>query len=208
VSAIELRQTSVRTEVAIPLQSNVTPDFITFNGLPHEAEHFALRFTGVQPGIPPLVRIHSECITGDLFRSLRCDCGAQLQEAITLLKRAGGFLLYLRQEGRGVGLYNKLDAYRLQEQGLDTYAANRRLSLPEDARDYACAANMLKALNVRRVRLLSNSPSKAEQLMRNGIEIVEIVPTGTFVNQHNREYLSAKVEIMGHGLSLARHDGR
>ena len=184
--------------VSIPLQDGTPAVFIAFEGFERHAEHFAIRFEGVLPGSVPLVRLHSECITGDLFGSQRCDCGAQLRQAQELLKREGGWLLYLRQEGRGIGLFSKLAAYRLQDQGLDTYAANRALKLPEDDRDYAPAAAMLKALDCARIRLLSNNPDKANQLERYGIEVVERLPTGTFMTEHNESYLRTKVEQSGH----------
>lgn len=193
---------SVRAEVVVPLNAGVQPHFVTFHGFPDHEEHFALRFAGCDHEDAPLVRVHSECITGDLFGSLRCDCGAQLNEAMDLLAANGGYLIYLRQEGRGIGLYNKLDAYLLQEQGLDTYAANRHLKLPDDARDYGCAASMLKAMGVSRIRLLSNNPAKAQQLAVHGIQIAEVVPTKTFINPHNQSYLTAKACLTGHSLLL------
>src|SRR5215207_3598158 len=141
-------------------------------------EHVAL-FTGFEPGTlnekePLLVRLHSECLTGDVFGSLRCDCGEQLEESMRLLREQGrGVLLYLRQEGRGVGLANKISAYALQEQGLDTVQANLALGLPKDARDYRVAAEMLLDLGVRRTVVLTNNPAKIEDLRRYGIEVVE-----------------------------------
>ncbi len=201
---LPISQVSIRAIVPIPLPIGVTPDFVSFHGFAANSEHFAICFKGTDdPSLPPLVRVHSECITGDLFGSLRCDCGEQLNEAMRLLALHGGYLLYLRQEGRGIGLYNKLDAYHLQAQGMDTYAANRYLKLPEDGRDYACASEMLRALEVTRIRLLSNNPRKAEQLARYGIEIAESVQTGTYLNQHNQHYLSTKVNQTGHKLRLS-----
>ena len=156
-----------------------------------------------RPRGTPLVRVHSECLTGDVLGSERCDCGPQLREALERIDREGGFLLYLRQEGRGIGLYAKLEAYRLQDAGLDTYAANRALGHPEDGRDYTVAAQMLAALGVRRVRLLSNNPDKADQLERLGVTVVEHVPTGVHLTAANRGYLAAKVRHRSHGLDLA-----
>lgn len=202
MNAIPSHGVSIRTVVSIPLGNCGTPDFATFNGFASNCEHFAICFARKDPSAPPLVRVHSECITGDLFGSLRCDCGEQLNEAMQLMAGAGGYLLYLRQEGRGIGLYNKLDAYHLQSQGLDTYEANRYLNLPEDGRDYACAVDMLNALGVRRIRLLSNNPGKSKQLASLGIEIVETLKTGTYVNQHNKEYLRAKANQTSHTLLL------
>jgi len=150
----------------------------------------------------PLVRMHSECTTGDLFGSLRCDCGPQLHQSTAMLKAHGGILIYLRQEGRGIGLAAKLEAYKLQDLGLDTYAANRALSQPADARDYTCGAAMLRALDVSQVRLISNNPDKAEQLERHGIRVAQRIATATFLNPFNHGYLAAKAHLTGHTLSL------
>jgi len=146
--------------------------------------------------------VHSECLTGDLFGSLRCDCGRQLQEATERLMREGGLLLYLRQEGRGIGLYRKLEAYKLQDAGFDTYEANRLLNLPEDGRNFQCAAQMLGALGVERVRLLSNNPDKSNALRQYGIDVVDVVNTGVYANKHNLAYLTAKREQHHHALRV------
>ena len=153
-------------------------------------------------GQGPLVRLHSECLTGDVFGSERCDCGPQLREAVEQIAAAGGFLLYLRQEGRGIGLYAKLDAYALQDAGLDTYEANLALGHGEDEREYAAAAQMLGALGVTRVRLLSNNPDKAAQLTALGIDVTEQLPTGVHLSQANHRYLTAKRDHTGHTLDL------
>jgi GTP cyclohydrolase II len=150
----------------------------------------------------PLVRPHSECLTGDVFGSERCDCGPQLREAVQRIADTGGYLLYLRQEGRGIGLYAKLDAYALQDGGLDTYEANVALGRGEDERDYTAAAQMLHALGADRVRLLTNNPDKAAQLTAHGITVAERVPTGVHVSSSNVRYLRAKVEHTGHTLAL------
>lgn len=199
---------TIRSEVPMPLESgSVSAEFISFHGFTNRIEHFAMRFRNPAAQGAPLVRVHSECITGDLFGSLRCDCGQQLREAIDLLDCFGGYLLYLRQEGRGIGLYNKLDAYLLQDRGLDTFAANRALDLPDDARDFGCAAAMLRALGAIRISLMTNNPAKADQLKDHGIEVVHIVPTGTHLTAHNRDYLTAKAVLGGHALSLANVHG-
>lgn len=191
---------TVRRVVRIPIRVGqqgtwLGADVVTFGGLVDGLEHLALVFPGWR-GIP-LVRLHSECLTGDVFGSARCDCGPQLHEAVGAM-RDGGVILYLRQEGRGIGLYNKLDAYRLQDAGMDTFRANRELDFADDSRDYTCAAQMLSALAIGSIRLLSNNPDKAEQLRRNGVDVVERVPTGVYVNEANRGYLRAKAEIAGH----------
>lgn len=151
-------------------------------------------------GVNPLVRIHSECITGDLFGSLRCDCGAQLRAAILMMQEeGGGILIYLRQEGRGIGLLNKLRAYKLQDQGLDTLDANRALGLPVDARDYSSAASILKDYyGITAIRLITNNPAKLRKLEEQGILVSERIPTLVAINQHNKNYLRAKAERLGH----------
>jgi GTP cyclohydrolase II len=186
---------TARTPVTIPLgPAGIPAEFVGFDGL-DGLEHVAIRFAGrsPDPSRPLLVRLHSECLTGDIFSSARCDCGEQLHEAIGLLAEEGGILLYLRQEGRGIGLYAKLDAYRLQDQGIDTYEANRWLNLPEDARNYTIGARMLQALGINRIRLLTNNPDKVAQLTAAGIDVAEVRRTGVFVTVANRAYLEAKI---------------
>ena len=154
---------------------------------------------GAFAGRPPLVRLHSECLTGDVFGSLKCDCGPQLQEALRLIATAGGgILLYLRQEGRGIGLANKLRAYALQDRGLDTVEANRRLGFADDERGYGVAAAMLRSLGVEAVRLLTNNPAKVEGLEAAGIRVAERVPHHMPVNPHNADYLATKQAKSGH----------
>ncbi|MGX6601798.1 GTP cyclohydrolase II [Micromonosporaceae bacterium Da 78-11] len=195
---------SVRTRVTVPLRFPdgyaTTAEVFTFTGLADGKEHLALAFGGVSG--TPLVRMHSECLTGDVFGSERCDCGPQLREAAERITEAGGYLLYLRQEGRGIGLYAKLDAYALQDGGLDTYEANRALGHGDDERDYTAAGQMLAALNVDRVRLLTNNPDKSAQLRALGIEIAEVVPTRVHASAANVRYLQAKVEHTGHTIDL------
>lgn len=197
---------TVRAEVGVPLAlGNGVPldaRMVTFNGLLDGKEHLALRLGQPKPKEMPLVRLHSECLTGDLFGSARCDCGQQLSEALQLIARRGGVLLYLRQEGRGIGLYNKLDAYQLQDSGLDTYEANRALGLGDDLRDYASAAQMLRALGHTEVDLLTNNPDKVAQLRALGIGVRTVVRTGVFRTQHNSSYLSAKVSQTLHTIEL------
>jgi GTP cyclohydrolase II len=147
----------------------------------------------------PLVRIHSQCLTGDVFTSERCDCRAQLEFSLRkIAKEPSGVVLYLPQEGRGIGLLNKLKAYELQDGGLDTVEANQKLGFADDSRDYEFAAEALKALGIRRVRLLSNNPDKIAQLERAGIRVVERVPCRPRTSHHSKEYLKTKKRKMGH----------
>ncbi|WBO65343.1 GTP cyclohydrolase II [Streptomyces camelliae] len=196
-----------RSRVRVPLRFHdgysVDTELVTFHGLADGQEHVAVVLGDPAPGSVPLVRLHSECLTGDVFGSARCDCGPQLREAVERIAEHGGVLLYLRQEGRGIGLYNKLDAYALQDQGLDTYEANAALGLPEDARDYTAAAQMLAALGIGELDLLSNNPDKAEQLRTLGLAVRDRVPTGVFTTAHNVRYLRAKVLQTQHTLPLA-----
>ena len=193
---------TVRTEVNLPLRMadgyTSSARVITFHGLADGREHLAL---GLGDSMPtPLVRLHSECLTGDVFGSERCDCGPQLRESVERIAAAGGYLLYLHQEGRGIGLYDKIDAYALQDGGLDTYQANRALGHAEDERDYTVAGQMLAALGVRRLRLLTNNPDKARQLTALGLDVVEQVSTGVHVSAANLGYLVAKARHGEHEL--------
>jgi len=148
---------------------------------------------------PPLVRIHSQCLTGDVFHSLRCDCRQQLEMALAMIRELGaGILIYEQKEGRGIGLMAKLQAYELQDSGLDTVEANERLGFKADHRDFALPGEMLKALGVNRVRLLSNNPEKVEALQRAGVEVVERVPCEVEPSPHAEEYLKTKKEKLGH----------
>ena len=162
------------------------------------SEHAAV-IVGAPGGRPSLVRLHSECLTGDVFGSLKCDCGPQLRQALKLIAAEGaGVLLYLRDEGRGIGLANKIRAYQLQDRGLDTVDANRRLGFADDSRDYSLAAAMLRSLGIAQVRLLTNNPGKVEGLEGAGIEVVERVAHHMPVNSHNADYLAVKRERSGH----------
>ncbi len=197
---------SVRTQVEVPIRTadgfEAVGQVATFHGLHDGREHLAIQLGELREDVRPLVRMHSECLTGDVFGSTRCDCGPQLRESLELVSREGGWLLYLRQEGRDIGLYNKLDAYALQDEGHDTYEANRRLGFDDDQRDYRAAAQMLEALGVSQVRLLSNNPDKQAQLERHGIDVDRREPTGVFVSEHNERYLRAKVDHTGHAIVL------
>jgi GTP cyclohydrolase II len=203
----------VRTQLTLPLELgdgfSTTAQVFTFDGLADGREHLALGL-GDRVGAhlsdtrtdPPLVRLHSECLTGDVLGSQRCDCGPQLREGVARIAACGGYLLYLRQEGRGIGLYAKLEAYELQDAGLDTYEANVALGFEEDERDYGVAAQMLLALGERRVELLTNNPDKAEQLERHGVAVTERVPTGVHLSPANGPYLVAKAQRGAHSLDL------
>ena len=209
---------SIRQQVVIPLRfvdGYATPARVfTFDGLVDGLEHIALglgRYADMSqpstsPGPVPLIRPHSECLTGDVFGSQRCDCGAQLREAVERIAEAGGYLLYLRQEGRGIGLYRKVDAYLLQDAGLDTYEANLALGHAEDERDYTVAAQMLGALGVARLALLSNNPDKAAQLTRLGVTVTAQVPTELHLSATNAGYLETKARRGAH--TLLRDPGR
>jgi GTP cyclohydrolase II len=183
------------TRTVLPLEHYGSPEIVSFRGLPggDDKDHFALIFKS-RHGDPkdPLVRIHSECVTGDVLGSLRCDCGKQLEEALSRLSLEGGILIYLRQEGRGIGLDEKLRAYKLQDSGFDTYEANVRLGHQEDARSYALAAEILRGLEVPRIRLLTRNPDKVRQLRNAGIDVALQVKTGLHVNPRNEKYLQAK----------------
>jgi GTP cyclohydrolase II len=193
---------AIRTQVRVPLRfpdGYATTALVTsFRGLVDGREHLA--FACGSPTAVPLVRPHSECLTGDVFGSQRCDCGPQLREAVERITVAGGFLLYLRQEGRGIGLYDKLDAYALQDTGLDTYEANLALGHAPDERDYTVAAQMLRALGVSTLALLSNNPDKAAQLERLGVTVAERVATAMHLSEANAGYLSTKARNGHHGL--------
>jgi GTP cyclohydrolase II len=197
---------TVRTRVHIPLRFpddyQVDAEVVTFHGLVDGAEHVAVVLGDPIAAAVPLVRLHSECLTGDVFGSARCDCGPQLREAVERIATTGGVLLYLRQEGRGIGLYNKLDAYALQDEGLDTYEANLALGLPEDDRDYTAAAQMLTALGITELDLLTNNPDKAGQLRSRGISVARTVPTGVHTTPSNLRYLHAKVQHTHHTIAL------
>lgn len=203
---------TIRTQVKLPLRFAdgyaAHARVFSFDGLVDGREHLAFalgELTAPHPaddGRVPLIRPHSECLTGDVFGSQRCDCGPQLREAVERISEAGGYLLYLRQEGRGIGLYSKLEAYALQEAGVDTYDANVALGHEEDERSYVAAAQMLDALGVTRVALLSNNPDKARQLRSFGLTVVEQVPTGVFVSAANHRYLETKARRGRHTLEL------
>jgi GTP cyclohydrolase II len=207
-----LPKATIRTQVELPLRfaDGYTTDarVFSFDGLVDGREHLAFALGDRTVPHPagerrvPLIRPHSECLTGDVFGSERCDCGPQLREAVEWIAEAGGYLLYLRQEGRGIGLYSKLEAYALQDGGIDTYDANIALGHEVDERSYVAAAQMLDALGVSRIALLSNNPDKALQLRSCGVTVVEQVPTGVHLSAANHHYLETKARRGRHTLEL------
>ena len=191
---------TIATRARLPVDGAEDAEIVAFRSPDSSDEHVAL-LIGQPSGRPPLVRLHSECLTGDVFGSLKCDCGPQLHAAISAIAGEGwGILLYLRQEGRGIGLVNKLRAYRLQDQGFDTVDANTRLGFAVDARDFGVAARMLRLLGQERVRLLTNNPAKVAGLETAGIMVVERVPHALPANPHNAAYLATKRDRTGHQL--------
>ena len=191
-------EVEVVARARLPLEDMPDTQIVAFRASDDGRDHVGL-VIGAFAGKPPLVRLHSECLTGDVFGSLKCDCGPQLREALRIIGEAGGgILLYLRQEGRGIGLANKLRAYALQDRGLDTVEANQRLGFGDDERDYGHAAAMLRALGIDRVRLLTNNPNKVAGLEAAGIAVVERVAHHMPANPHNADYLATKRKKSGH----------
>jgi len=196
IAAHSLTQVS---EARVPLEGAENAKVVAFRPRDGGIEHLAIIVGDVDPAQPVLVRLHSECFTGDLVGSLRCDCGNQLRGAIGEMALAGsGILLYLAQEGRGIGLVNKLRAYQLQDAGFDTVDANLQLGFDSDERNYLPAAQMLRMLGVRRVRLMTNNPAKVDALGKCDIDVVERVPHIYPSNRHNDEYLRVKAKKSGH----------
>ncbi|HKR92586.1 GTP cyclohydrolase II [Novosphingobium sp.] len=199
----DTRRLQIASRARLPVAACEEAEIVAFRALDDLREHVAL-VIGVQDGDrPPLVRLHSECLTGDILGSLKCDCGPQLDAALrAMAQEAGkggwGVLLYLRQEGRGIGLVNKLRAYRLQDQGFDTVDANNRLGLPTEARDFPVAARMLELLGVHSIRLMTNNPAKVAALREVGVDVVERVPHRLPPNPHNVRYLKTKRDRTGH----------
>ncbi len=187
-------------EASLPMVAG-TFRAIAFRDTTTNEDHVALVKGSVAGGSPPLVRVHSECLTGDAFGSLRCDCGDQLAAATRRIEAEGrGVVLYMRQEGRGIGLANKLHAYQLQDDGLDTVEANRHLGFAVDLRDYGVGAQILRDLGLRELRLLTNNPKKTEGFRAYGLHVVEQIPLTVEPGEHNQRYLETKRQRMGHGV--------
>jgi 3,4-dihydroxy 2-butanone 4-phosphate synthase/GTP cyclohydrolase II len=181
-------------------------EFIAFRQTSNGLEHSALVKGSWSKDEPVLVRVHSSCFTGDIFGSLRCDCGPQLHKAMEVVEKEGkGVIIYLNQEGRGIGLLNKIKAYRLQDEGMDTVQANLKLGFGEDERDYGVGASIMRELGLGKVRLISNNPVKRAGLEGYGIHIVETIPLIIESNPHNKFYLETKAKKMGHNLTCYKH---
>jgi GTP cyclohydrolase II len=190
----------IASRARLPIAADAATEIVAFRSAEETVEHVAL-IIGASNGHPPLVRLHSECLTGDVFGSLKCDCGPQLDAALQRIAEEGwGVLLYLRQEGRGIGLVNKLRAYALQDQGFDTVDANLRLGFAVDARDFGAAARMLHLIGQDHIRLLTNNPAKVVGLQAAGIDVVERVAHRIAANPHNTHYLATKRDRTGHVL--------
>ncbi|MDR0218275.1 MAG: GTP cyclohydrolase II RibA [Enterobacteriaceae bacterium] len=197
-----MKTVKVRKNVIIPIENTSKETrFITFSGL--DDEHFAISIGELKIESPVLIRIHSECLTGDVFGSHRCDCGFQLHEAIKKIDNKGnGLIIYLRQEGRGIGLYPKIDAYDLQSKGIDTFTANEILGYKDDLRNFDDAVLILNALNIHSVDLITNNPEKVDCLLSNGIKINKVIPTGVYLTKENKKYLESKAKRKSHTINI------
>ena len=201
--SITMAEVRARIDFKVGVTSSIDAELLSFHGLKTDKEHVAVIFKSADKTQDvPLVRMHSECLTGDVFHSSRCDCGEQLDETIRIMGETGGIILYLRQEGRGIGLYNKIDAYRLQSEGMNTYEANNHLGFGDDLRDFTEAAEMLRALGIPKIRLVTNNPKKINELKSYGIEIEEVVNTSAHIKSGNENYLKAKVSHGKHNLDI------
>jgi len=199
----DAKHLSIATRARLPVTASDDAQIIAFRSADDTREHVALIIGEQNSEYEPLVRLHSECLTGDILGSLKCDCGPQLDGALAAMAQEAenggwGILLYMRQEGRGIGLVNKLRAYRLQDQGFDTVEANQRLGLPDEARDFGTAARMLELIGCTNIRLMTNNPKKVDALAGAGISISERVQHQLPDNPHNRRYLATKRDKSGH----------
>ncbi len=199
----DVHKLAIATRAHLPIAAQEQAEIVAFRSADDMREHVALIVGAQTADRLPLVRLHSECLTGDMFGSLKCDCGPQLDAAIAAMageaaQGGWGVLLYLRQEGRGIGLINKLRAYRLQDQGFDTLEANQRLGLPAEARDFPVAARMLELLGIGQIRLMTNNPAKVAAFEAAGVNVTERVPHRLPTNPHNTRYLATKRDRAGH----------
>ncbi|HEU5053846.1 MAG TPA: bifunctional 3,4-dihydroxy-2-butanone-4-phosphate synthase/GTP cyclohydrolase II [Hanamia sp.] len=194
------KETLIREDVRVHMPTKYGDfELIAFTQLNTNEVHMALKKGDWEKDEPVLVRVHSSCMTGDILGSLRCDCGDQLHNALKMIEAEGkGLVLYMNQEGRGIGLLNKLKAYKLQEQGMDTVEANLKLGFSMDERDYGVGAQILRHLNISKLKLISNNPKKRAGLLGYGLEIVDTVPIEIIPNKHNEKYLKTKRDKMGH----------
>lgn len=192
----------IRNKVSIPiLDTKLATQFVTFDGVARE--HIAILFGEIDKSKTVLVRIHSECLTGDVFGSFLCDCGNQLKEAIRKIDHRGsGVIVYLRQEGRGIGLYSKIDAYALQSQGVDTFTANQLLGYADDLRTYDDAVAILKALGIESIDIITNNPDKISCMRDGGIVVNHICSTGVYLNEFNKSYLLSKAKNKNHTIKI------
>ena len=190
----------------LPIDKHGDFTMMLFSNDLDNAEHFALLKEPKAGNKIPLVRVHSECITGDVFRSMKCDCGAQLEQSLAYIAAEGGVIIYMRQEGRGIGLSNKIKAYSLQEEGYDTVEANKHLGLPIDSRNYAIAFQIMKYLGMDAIKLLTNNPHKLAAIEQYGIKIVERVPVVVPATKENQTYLKTKQEKLGHIFTIRDND--
>ncbi|MAG77238.1 MAG: GTP cyclohydrolase [Colwelliaceae bacterium] len=191
-----------RVSLKVGSKSDIDAEIISFTCFDKDNEHVAIVFKQADLNQDvPLVRVHSECLTGDVFHSSRCDCGEQLDEAIETMADVGGVILYMRQEGRGIGLYNKIDAYVLQSQGLNTYQANNELGFDDDQRSFEHAIAMLNAMDIDAIKLMTNNPRKAKALSEH-VDVQEIVNTQVHMKSDNKEYLAAKKQHGKHDISI------
>jgi len=197
-----MNEVRARVHLKVGKNSDIPAELVSFTEFDVGDEHIAIIFKQAdKTQSAPLVRIHSECLTGDVFHSSRCDCGEQLNETIDLMKENGGIILYLRQEGRGIGLYNKIDAYVLQSEGMNTYEANQHLGFKDDERTFDAAVSMLQALSVKSLKLITNNPRKIAA-MQESFELIEHVSTQLHIKDDNTQYLKTKKTHGDHHLDI------
>ncbi|MAI29892.1 MAG: hypothetical protein CMP38_06765 [Rickettsiales bacterium] len=194
------KEVSLMVEANVPLKSNKNVKVLGFRPTDGSSDHFAFVFNNGRSVKEPYVRIHSQCITGDLFHSLKCDCGSQLNEAINFLSDKNGIILYMSQEGRDIGFLNKMRAYSYQEKGLNTIDANNAIGFDTDQRDFEYASSILKSLKLFSVRLISNNPDKKRVLEKDGIKVIEVLPLKVPFSQEANDYINIKKKLMGHSL--------